>query len=596
VAISLTGVRERKFHRLRSLVAECERDGARAAVVTGASGVGKTAFAQRFVECARNEGALVLTATGSYGAQGRTLGVLEQLLAGYAEHDPLVEVARSPGTPWLSMELALETLVELASTNTVVLVIDNTHLSDTLSLFCLAYFLATMTAIPLLIVLVGSTDLPIAGGVIPPDLRYTHIALESFSELEVQELAEVVIGGQAGAAFARTCHAATGGNPRLVDALLSDGRRRLHPSGADLGEHFTAAMRRCLDGAPNAVREVAAATAVIGDDATPALIGEITSIDPARVNLSLRMLNESGILIGTRFRVAGARELMLSWTDGWDQVRFHRRAVDCLRKDEGTERTVEHHLVSARRLTEDLLKDVLNQFNIDTVDTADVELALRCLDGVARVQVGEWAEPALVHQSSTGVSTTTGRFCGPGDRKLGDAAVGDRASPDQGAVLHNLQRQAKSARPEPVRQIGAVSGGRPAAGGSGESDNAAATLSSAECRVAALAARGHTNRSISDNLSITVSTVEQHLTRVYRKLNIRERRELRPVLAMDRPDLINSEVDSVADSSEITVATSGNGASPRDDTVPRPRRSRSPMAYRPNKVAPITAPPRSAAR
>ncbi|WP_017595631.1 helix-turn-helix transcriptional regulator [Nocardiopsis potens] len=52
------------------------------------------------------------------------------------------------------------------------------------------------------------------------------------------------------------------------------------------------------------------------------------------------------------------------------------------------------------------------------------------------------------------------------------------------------------------------------------------TLSEAELRVAALAARGLTNRQISNRLWITVSTVEQHLTRVYRKLKVARRRDL----------------------------------------------------------------------
>jgi DNA-binding CsgD family transcriptional regulator len=51
-------------------------------------------------------------------------------------------------------------------------------------------------------------------------------------------------------------------------------------------------------------------------------------------------------------------------------------------------------------------------------------------------------------------------------------------------------------------------------------------LSHAEQRVAILAARGHTNREISGELFITVSTVEQHLTRIYRKLAIKSRVDL----------------------------------------------------------------------
>jgi len=52
------------------------------------------------------------------------------------------------------------------------------------------------------------------------------------------------------------------------------------------------------------------------------------------------------------------------------------------------------------------------------------------------------------------------------------------------------------------------------------------TLSDSERRVAVLAVHGHTNREIAFKLYITVSTVEQHLTRVYRKLGIAGRQQL----------------------------------------------------------------------
>ncbi|WP_216897197.1 LuxR family transcriptional regulator [Nocardia alni] len=62
------------------------------------------------------------------------------------------------------------------------------------------------------------------------------------------------------------------------------------------------------------------------------------------------------------------------------------------------------------------------------------------------------------------------------------------------------------------------------------------TLSPAERRVAELAALGQRNREIADTLHITPSTVEQHLTRVYRKLSVARRGELRFVLAAHLPD------------------------------------------------------------
>ncbi|GGP17822.1 AAA family ATPase [Nonomuraea glycinis] len=60
---------------------------------------------------------------------------------------------------------------------------------------------------------------------------------------------------------------------------------------------------------------------------------------------------------------------------------------------------------------------------------------------------------------------------------------------------------------------------------------ASPVLSDAEQRVAALAADGYSNREISGKLFITVSTVEQHLTRIYRKLNVSRRDDLPPSLA-----------------------------------------------------------------
>ncbi|MFB7634735.1 AAA family ATPase [Streptomyces sp. NPDC056149] len=71
----------------------------------------------------------------------------------------------------------------------------------------------------------------------------------------------------------------------------------------------------------------------------------------------------------------------------------------------------------------------------------------------------------------------------------------------------------------------------------GAPTDAVDTLSDAERRVAALAATEHTNREIARKLYITTSTVEQHLTRVYRKLNVKRRSDL-PLRLRDREPLV----------------------------------------------------------
>ncbi|WP_326564139.1 AAA family ATPase [Micromonospora peucetia] len=59
-------------------------------------------------------------------------------------------------------------------------------------------------------------------------------------------------------------------------------------------------------------------------------------------------------------------------------------------------------------------------------------------------------------------------------------------------------------------------------------------LNDAECRVATLAAQGHTNREIAERLFLTVSAIEQRLTRIYRKLDVNSRGELAARLRLNR--------------------------------------------------------------
>jgi len=72
-------------------------------------------------------------------------------------------------------------------------------------------------------------------------------------------------------------------------------------------------------------------------------------------------------------------------------------------------------------------------------------------------------------------------------------------------------------------------------------------LSKAERRVAALAAQGRTNREIAGTLYLTTSTVEQHLTRIYRKLGVHHRAEMIAYFAVDGPAELGESGSSVAE-------------------------------------------------
>jgi DNA-binding NarL/FixJ family response regulator len=57
------------------------------------------------------------------------------------------------------------------------------------------------------------------------------------------------------------------------------------------------------------------------------------------------------------------------------------------------------------------------------------------------------------------------------------------------------------------------------------------SLTASERRVTALAAEGHTNRDIAQELYVTPKTVEVHLSNAYRKLGIRSRHDLAGALS-----------------------------------------------------------------
>jgi DNA-binding CsgD family transcriptional regulator len=112
-------------------------------------------------------------------------------------------------------------------------------------------------------------------------------------------------------------------------------------------------------------------------------------------------------------------------------------------------------------------------------------------------------------------------------RTLADLSDGHRLAGDS----HRADLLAKRARSLAAgcgaADVGGASAAPPADPGGHDPDADPLTgLSEAERRVAALAADGYTNQQIALRLHVTRSTVEQHLTRVYRKLKISRRADL----------------------------------------------------------------------
>jgi DNA-binding CsgD family transcriptional regulator len=106
-------------------------------------------------------------------------------------------------------------------------------------------------------------------------------------------------------------------------------------------------------------------------------------------------------------------------------------------------------------------------------------------------------------------------------------------------MMRRAHRLAQECHADPLRRVLQPSVPEPRSAATETAPRSAAEmelstmLSEAERRVAVLAAQGDTNREIARKLYITISTVEQHLTRIYRKLNVSRRSDLPVGLQLD---------------------------------------------------------------
>lgn len=149
-------------------------------------------------------------------------------------------------------------------------------------------------------------------------------------------------------------------------------------------------------------------------------------------------------------------------------------------------------------------------------------MALRVLAATSEAR----HRPMLLRQSSDRLHTCGDRYeLARSLVDLTEAFHGVGEFRRAGIIASRARTLAQECGAQPLSQ--ALAGdGSGAAGENAEMSKVAAILSDAERRVAGLAAVGYTNREIAAKLFITVSTVEQHLTRIYRKLGITQRSDL----------------------------------------------------------------------
>ncbi|AWZ04254.1 hypothetical protein DRB96_19505 [Streptomyces sp. ICC1] len=346
------------FARLDMMLKACESGGAGVALVEGPAGCGKSELVQEFADLAVRGGVTVLRAAGTPGEQGAEHAVLRRLLAALPA-GTLPPGTLPAGEGAASADAFEEALRELTGRGAVMVCVDDLHHADAASLDHLLHLARSLRGVPLLMVLAQS---PGQGGAQNSRARTELLRHPGFGWirlgcLDLAATAEVLArhtGAPVSDTFAEHLHRITGGNPLLLKALLTEypvpvrGARRW-PAPLP-GGPFAEAVAVCLRRSGPEARRLAAAIAVLGEDATAGLVRELagTTVHAARGALSV--LDGTGLTDGYRLRHPAAAATVLDDADPAERARLHGKAARALHDGQAGAGVVAGHLLAAADL------------------------------------------------------------------------------------------------------------------------------------------------------------------------------------------------------------------------------------------------------
>jgi DNA-binding CsgD family transcriptional regulator len=359
---------------LDALFRDCARGTGTVLVIRGPVAAGKTALLRAFADRVAGEGAIYLGAAGSRSERGLPLGIARQLFGGralpsataarstglLADQALTGQLAADPAPAAVSPALArvfdglVKVLVELSEDGPVVIAVDDAQYTDVVSLHGLSYLVRRVAALPVLVALADCPQRHPGAGLLQADIvRHGNshcLPLAPLPPSGVGRLLAQYLDSKTAQQLAPACHAITGGNPALVNALGEDSRP-VAGSRAGLvpGPAFRAAVVACLNRHEPGVTELGQAVAVLGEDATVSLLAELLAVSPDSVEQGIDALSASGLLEAGCFRHDQARQAVLGQLTPDERASMHGSAAGKLHHRGAPPATLARHLTAAHR-------------------------------------------------------------------------------------------------------------------------------------------------------------------------------------------------------------------------------------------------------
>ncbi|MGN9841696.1 AAA family ATPase [Nonomuraea sp. H19] len=327
--------REAEIRLLDRVVGDAAQGRSAVVVIEGGAGTGKTALLNHVVAAARREGTKVLFASGGRRRPQPEFGAVCELL----------QLRQPPAVPDSGREDVFAELYEhvreITEEGPLVLVVDDVHHVDELTLGWLAHLARRLSNLPVLLVVSFPVGEWPAYDVLRGTVNHTEILLNPLGQEEVAGLLELYRGARPTPQFAALCQRLTGGNPRFVHELI----RQLNQEGIGTDDESAGLLpglappRIARYVADRLARHsahsltVAKALAVLDGDARPTLVKELCGIEESEVANTILGLTELGLL-----RAGGT----IAFVHPIVRTALYR----CMRAEERSR----HHLAAARLL------------------------------------------------------------------------------------------------------------------------------------------------------------------------------------------------------------------------------------------------------
>ncbi len=360
---------------LWGMFTECRQGQERVAILTGATGTGKTELARTFAEKAIGAGATYCAAVASRAERALPLGVIDQLFLSAEMPAPArAQAARlladgaiaaqvnslEPGTeshvpPHIVRGLGT-LLLDLAESTArpLLIAVDDAQHADLTSLRCLSSVITRLRRVSVMVLISASAGAqpfdPAFLADLPPQPCCRQIRLDLLSESEVKAMLADGLGGHAAERLAADCHRISGGNRAMVRGLIGDHRRavkgRAAPRltvAAEAGEALLGILHRC----DLSMLSLAQGLAVLGGSAAPPVAGRLVGLDSQAAARAMTALQQTGCFGGDGFRHPNLRAAVLDGLAPGEQAVMHARAAEILHVDGAPAGVVARHLLAA---------------------------------------------------------------------------------------------------------------------------------------------------------------------------------------------------------------------------------------------------------